>query len=351
MKKRYANLDKKLHTSPGSLLYTGSRQTELNIQLTQYSKDSFKRLELDCLADCLPDLSEDKVTWLHITGLNDIEELVDLADELDIHPLVMEDILDVTNDSKVEDYGDYLFVIGKNIFFNDKEEVKTDQISFLLYDNLMISFEETESDIFDNVYRRIQEATSIRKFDTDYLLYSLLDAVVDNYFFLIGHLGTTIDELEDKLLLNPDRELLDDIYTVKKDIIYIRNVIWPMRTLISNITRKPHHLIDESTVYYFRDIYDNIVQVVDLIETSRDISSGMLQTYLSSVGNKTNDIMKVLTIASTISIPLTFLTGVFGMNFKYFPILSWKYAYPAFWITSIMVTLAMISFFKKKDWI
>lgn len=351
MKDIYNKLDQKVHTTPGSFLYTGTRDTELKIRFSQYSKDKFQIIDLDSLDNFDYDADEYKVNWLHITGLNNIEELDGLTDQLEIHPLVMEDILDVSNDSKLEDYGDYLFTIAKNIFYNGDMEVKTDQISLLLYEDLVISLEEVDSGLFENVYKRIREASSIRKYNSDYLLYSLLDAIVDNYFFLIGQLGRTIDLLEDKLLLSPDKALLDDIYKVKRDIIYIRNILWPMRNLISNITRNYHTLIAEATVYYFRDIYDNIVQLVDLTETSREICSGMLGTYLSSVGNKTNEIMKVLTIASTISIPLTFLTGVYGMNFQHFPSLSWKYAYPAFWVTSALVTLAMIKFFQKKNWI
>lgn len=347
----YEQLDQKIHTSPGSFLYTGVRDTKLRIRLTQYSKEKFQMFELDSLDEFDFNLEDYRVNWIHITGLNDIEQLGDLSDQLGIHPLVMEDILDVSNDSKLEEYGDYLFSITKNIFYDEDEEVSTDQISLIFYERLIISFEEIDSGLFSNVYKRIREASSIRNYGSDYLIYALLDAIVDNYFLLIAQLGRTIDLLEDKLLLSPDKSLLDDIYRVKRDIIYIRNTIWPMRNLISNMTRNYHSLITESTVYYFRDIYDNIVQLVDLTETSREICSGMLGTYLSSIGNKTNEIMKVLTIASTISIPLTFLTGVYGMNFQHFPSLAWKYAYPVFWLASILVTLGMIRFFKKKDWI
>lgn len=349
MKKRYKSMNKKVHTTPGSLIYTGDKDSDLHISLLKYSKE-------ECNVETLSDFSKlnfdnNNVNWLRITGLNDTSKLNNLVDILNIHPLVMEDILEVSSMPKMENYDDYLFMVSKNIFFNKENELETTQISFILYENLVISFEENPTATFDNVKRRIIEGSNIRKYGADYLLYSLLDSVVDNYFLLIEHLGNTIDLLEDELLVNPSRNLLDKIYKVKRDIIYIRNVLWPMRNLVSSITRNDHNLIDEKTIYYFRDIYDHIVQVVDLTETSRDICSGMLDTYLSSVGNKTNDIMKVLTIVSTISVPLTFLTGVFGMNFKYFPTLEYRYAYPAFWIITLLIVILMSKFFKKKGWL
>lgn len=349
MKKRYKSMKKKVHTTPGSLIYTGDKDSDLHISLLKYSKE-------ECNVETLSDFSKlnfdnNNVNWLRITGLNDTSKLNNLVDILNIHPLVMEDILEVSSMPKMENYDDYLFMVSKNIFFNKENELETTQISFILYENLVISFEENPTATFDNVKRRIIEGSNIRKYGADYLLYSLLDSVVDNYFLLIEHLGNTIDLLEDELLVNPSRNLLDKIYKVKRDIIYIRNVLWPMRNLVSSITRNDHNLIDEKTIYYFRDIYDHIVQVVDLTETSRDICSGMLDTYLSSVGNKTNDIMKVLTIVSTISVPLTFLTGVFGMNFKYFPTLEYRYAYPAFWIITLLIVILMSKFFKKKGWL
>ncbi len=349
MKKRYKSMNKKVHTTPGSLIYTGDKDSDLHISLLKYSKE-------ECNVEIPSDFSklifdDNNVNWLRITGLNDTLELNNLVDFLNIHPLVMEDILEVSSMPKMENYDDYLFLVSKNIFFNEENELETTQISFILYENLVISFEENPTATFDNVKRRIIEGSNIRKYGADYLLYSLLDSVVDNYFLLIEHLGNTIDLLEDELLVNPSRNLLDKIYKVKRDIIYIRNVLWPMRNLVSSITRNDHNLIDEKTIYYFRDVYDHIVQVVDLTETSRDICSGMLDTYLSSVGNKTNDIMKVLTIVSTISVPLTFLTGVFGMNFKYFPTLEYRYAYPAFWIITLLIVILMSKFFKKKGWL
>jgi len=179
----------------------------------------------------------------------------------------------------------------------------------------------------------------------------LIDTIVDNYFSVIEAIGENLDEVEDKVLLNPQKDLLEDIYKLKKELIYVRRVLWPMRNVISSVAIKEYELIDGKTIYYFKDIDDHIVQMIDIVETYRDISTGILDTYLSSISNKTNDIMKVLTIYSTIFIPLTFIAGVYGMNFKYLPELNWKYGYISFWVISAIITGFLIRFFKKKEWL
>ena len=206
MKKKYKSMNKKVHTTPGSLIYTGDKDSDLHISLLKYSKE-------ECNVEIPSDFSklifdDNNVNWLRITGLNDTLELNNLVDFLNIHPLVMEDILEVSSMPKMENYDDYLFLVSKNIFFNEENELETTQISFILYENLVISFEENPTATFDNVKRRIIEGSNIRKYGADYLLYSLLDSVVDNYFLLIEHLGNTIDLLEDELLVNPSRNLL-----------------------------------------------------------------------------------------------------------------------------------------------
>jgi magnesium transporter len=198
---------------------------------------------------------------------------------------------------------------------------------------------------------RLKEGTNIRKNGADDLLYGLLDAIVDNYFLIVEDIGEKIDTVEDELLLNPKKEILQKIYTLKRDLIYIRNSLWPMRNVISSLSKNDYDLIDGKTIYYLRDVYDHVIQMIDIIETYRDICSGMLDTYLSSIGNKTNEVMKVLTIFSTIFIPLTFLAGVYGMNFRYLPELNWKYGYFSFWIISIIIIILMLRFFRKKDWL
>ncbi|HHX59842.1 MAG TPA: magnesium/cobalt transporter CorA [Epulopiscium sp.] len=204
---------------------------------------------------------------------------------------------------------------------------------------------------FDRIIERLKEGANIRKNGADDLLHALIDTIVDNYFSVIEAIGENLDEVEDKVLLNPQKDLLEDIYKLKKELIYVRRVLWPMRNVISSVAIKEYELIDGKTIYYFKDIDDHIVQMIDIVETYRDISTGILDTYLSSISNKTNDIMKVLTIYSTIFIPLTFIAGVYGMNFKYLPELNWKYGYISFWVISAIITGFLIRFFKKKEWL
>ena len=230
-------------------------------------------------------------------------------------------------------------------------ELEVEQFSFILFKDLVISFQQWDSKIFDSILSRLSEGSNIRKNGADDLLYALTDTIVDNYFLVVEKIGENIDEVEDIVLLNPKREVLQEIYKLKRDLIYIRKTLWPMRNAISSISKNDYDLVDEKTLYYFRDVYDHIIQMIDIIETYRDICSGMLDTYLSSISNKTNDIMKVLTIFSTIFIPLTFIAGVYGMNFRYLPELNWKYGYASFWIISAVITGFLLRFFKKKNWL
>lgn len=350
MTKESKNIAKTVNTPPGSLIYVGEQKVEdVKITYTKYNNSEFERKEIPDLDEFFND-DEDKVRWLDIIGLHDTDLVNEVGQRLKIHPLVIEDILNTSHNPKFEDYDDYIFLVTKIMYFNDNEELETEQISFILFKDKLISFQDLESEVFNNILNRLKEGTNIRKNGADDLLYALLDSIVDNYFLIIEDIGEKIDVLEDELLLSPNRLLLQKIYILKRDLIYIRNSLWPMRNVISSLSKNDYDLIDGKTIYYMRDVYDHIIQMIDIIETYRDICSGMLDTYLSSIGNKTNEVMKVLTIFSTIFIPLTFLAGVYGMNFKYLPELNWKYGYLSFWIISIIIIGFMIRFFKKKDW-
>lgn len=320
-----------------------------SIILTQYNSKDYSRKNISDLEEFFQKSDYD-INWLSIIGLDNEKLLEDLANGLGLHPLVKEDILNTTESPKLLDYDDYLFLVIKKMFYNEEDELDTEQISFLLYKERLVSFEERESKIFNSALTRLVEGTNIRKNGTDDLLYALIDSVVDDYYLVIEELGKKIDVVEDKLLANPKKELLEEIYILKKDLIFIRNTLWPMRNVISSLSKNDYELIDGKTIYYLRDVYDNTIQMIDIVETYRDICSGMLDTYLSSIGNKTNEVMKVLTIFSTIFIPLTFLAGVYGMNFKYLPELGWKYGYLSFWMISLVMIAIMIRFFRKKDW-
>lgn len=352
MFKQVSDLKNTVDTVPSDPVYIGEKKVEeIKFIRTEYNGDEFHRREIKDTGNILGESSPEKTQWLQIIGLHDVELISELGDELKLHPLTIEDTLNMSQHPKLEEFGDYIFINTKNIFMDQEGGLDTEQISFILRDNTLITFEENKSDVFDVMIRRLKEGSTIRRHKSDILLYSLLDAIVDDYFLIVGRISEKIDIVEDELLTNPSRDLLQEIYEIKRNLIYMRKVLWPMRNIVSNISKTDYEDISEKTIYYFRDVYDHIIQMIDIVETYRDICSGMLDTYLSSIGNKTNDVMKVLTIFSTISVPLTFLTGVYGMNFAYQPELKWKYSYLIFWVLSIGITAAMLKYFRDKDWI
>jgi magnesium transporter len=216
----------------------------------------------------------------------------------------------------------------------------------------VFSFQEFEGDVFDQVRERIQAGKgNIRKQGADYLVYALIDAIVDSYFLILEQIGDSSEDIEHKLMEEPKKEVLQAIYNLKREMIYLSNSIWPLREVIGNLTRADSTLIKQNTGLYLRDVYDHIIQIIDIIESYRDIMTGMLDTYLSSISNKTNDVMKVLTIFSTMFIPLTFLAGIYGMNFKYFPELDMPWAYPVFWIITLIIMVGMLGYFRRKKWL
>lgn len=352
MSKDEKNISRNINPPPESAVNEGEEKTKpTKMFYTKYDSKDIQRKKIEKIDEFIYDKQEGKVQWLNIIGLQDTNLIQKLCEALEVHPLVIEDILNTGQAVKFGDYDDYLFVNTKSIIFNKEDELDTEQISFLLFKNLLISFQESESTIFKPLIKQLAEGTYIRKNDADDLLYGLLDNIVDHYFIILEELGDEIDTVEDELLFNPTREVLHKIYILKRDLIFIRNTLWSMRNLLSTLSKNEFDLIDEKATRYFRDVYDNAIQIIDIMETYRDICSGMLDTYLSSIANKTNDVMKILTIYSTIFIPLSFLAGVFGMNFEYMPELNWKYSYPVFWLVSIIITIMMIRFFKKKDWL
>ena len=318
---------------------------------TRYNSEYFYSKDIIEIDDFL-DASEHGIKWLNVTGLEDESLIINIGNRLNIHSLVLKDIFNIELNPKIADYEDYLFLITKTTQYLD-EKLVTKQISFILFKDKLISFSEAASEIFLGANDSIEDMHNIRKNGPDDLLYYLLDQIVDNYFTTIETIGEGIDDLEDYLLDNrdnPTKEFLSRVYSIKRQLIFMRSLLYHMRNVTSSLSKNEFNLIDGKTIYYLRDINDQIIQIIDLVETYRDVCSNMLDTYLSSIGNKTNEVMKVLTIFSSIFIPLTFLAGVYGMNFKYFPEINWKYGYLGFWVISFLLIGFMIRFFKKKGW-
>jgi magnesium transporter len=290
---------------------------------------------------------------MNVDGLHQVEILEKLGECYGLHPLVLEDILNTDQRPKMEDYGEYIYIVLKALDYNDKSnEIETEQISLILGSNFVFSFQEREGDTFDPIRERIRNGKGrIRSMGADYLAYALVDSIVDNYFIILEKLGEKIEFLEDKLVSHPTPETLQTIHHLRREMIFLRKAVWPLREVINSLERGESSLVKESTRLYLRDVYDHTIQTIDTIETYRDMVSGMLDIYLSSVSNRLNSVMKVLTIIATIFMPLTFLAGVYGMNFKYMPELGWRWGYPLIWLIMVGIGVLMLIFFRKKKWL
>jgi len=339
---------------PGSLVHVGERKVDKpRITIIDYDADHFLEKEVDSVEECFPFHATSTMTWINIDGVHDPDLINRLGTAYGLHPLILEDIMTTSQRPKMEDLGSSLYVVLKMLELGGKgEEIVTDQLSLVLGANYVVSFQERPGDMFDPVRERLRLGKGrIRKQGADYLAYSLLDAVVDHYFVVLENLGEKIEALEDELVSDPRQETLHKIHALKREMIFLRKSIWPLREVVAKLERSESDLVREATGIFFRDVYDHTIQVIDNIETFRDMLSGMLETYLSSVSNRMNQVMKVLTIIATIFIPLTFLAGVYGMNFKHMPELEWKYGYFLVWGVMIALGAGMAVLFRRKKWL
>ena len=339
--------------APGTLVHIGRERTEkVRISLIDYNEADFEEKEITNIED--PSLFKDRstVSWINIDGVHDTSIIERIGKEFGLHPLIQEDIVNTGQRPKSEDFDSYIFVTLKMIYNKENNgEIIAEQVSLILGQNFVISFQEQEGDVFEIIRERIRTGKGrIRKEGADYLMYALLDAIVDNYFIILENLGEKIELLEDKLVKNPTPKTLQAIHNMKRDTLFLRKAIWPLREIISGLSKCESRLIKDATGVYLRDVYEHMIQVIDTVETFRDMISGILDVYLSSISNRMNEVMKVLTIFAAIFIPLTFIAGIYGMNFRYMPELEWHYGY--FGVLALMglVAISLIIFFKKKRW-
>jgi magnesium transporter len=339
---------------PGTLVYLGGIKAEsVRVTYIDYCEQNFQEKQVSNIGECLKLKDTPTVSWINIDGVHDVELIEKLGKGFELHPLILEDILSTGQRPKFEDYEKYIFIVLKMLSYDDESQsVKVEQVGLILGPNYVISFQERIGDVFEHVRDRIRNAKGrIRKMGADYLAYVLLDAIVDNYFGILERFGEKIESLEDELVESPTEKTLQQIHSLKREMIALRKSVWPLRELISGLQRSESDLIKESTGIYLRDVYDHTIQIIDTIESHRDMVSGMLDIYLSSLSNKMNAVMKVLTIIATLFIPLTFVAGIYGMNFKYMPELEWRWAYPVVWLIMIAVAAVMLFYFRKKKWL
>ncbi|HSR88207.1 MAG TPA: magnesium/cobalt transporter CorA [Pontiella sp.] len=338
---------------PGTPVYTGEKSDEpIHIHVMQYSPDLLEEKEIENIEDAFGYIEAQPTSWINIDGIHKPDIIADIGKRAGLHPLLIEDILHTHQRPKIDDQGSCLYLVVRMLrVHSERQDILSEQISFVLINNTLISFQESPGDVFDDVRERIRKNQGrVRKMGADYLLYSLMDAVVDNYFRVLEQLGERIEAIEAALMEDPYPELLNQIYANKRELLYIRKAVWPLREAIGTLERSESELIQKGTQAYLRDLYDHAIQVIDTIESFRDMLSGVQDLYLSSLGNKTNQVMKVLTIIATIFIPITFVAGIYGMNFNTMPELQWRYGYAAVWAVMLLLVAVMLVYFRRKKW-
>lgn len=353
-KKPSPRIKRKAGLPPGSLVHIGKRKIEtVRVSLIAYNLNAFSEKVCKNLEESFPAKESDLISWINIDGLHDTETIAAIGNHFQLHPLLLEDILNTIQRPKLEEYDQHLFLSLKMLYTSTEENlISSEQISFVLGKNWVLSFQEKEGDIFEAVRTRLRESKgNIRKKGADYLLYRLIDAIVDNYFFVTEHINEVTEMLEEKVLKTTEKDIMLEIQQAKKQLIYLRKAVNPLREAILSLQKNDIDFIEEGTTRYLRDVYEDIIQIYESIDTQRDILNSVADVYLSGISNRTNQVMKVLTIIATIFIPLTFIVGVYGMNFDHMPELHWKNGYFAIWGIMIAVILVMIVYFKRKKWI
>lgn len=349
MKKRKT----KIGLPPGTPVYVGEkREVAARITVIDYDEDQFQEKGISQLEECCGLKDSSSVSWVNVDGIHNAELIDALGNKFDLHPLVVEDILHPGQRPKMEDFESSLFMVFNMLTFDDEtNEIVSEQVSLVLAEHYVLSFQERPGDIFDLIRDRLRNGKGrIRKMKADYLAYSLLDTVVDNYFLILEKVGSRIEDLEEVLINNPKPETMQEIHRLKREMLFLRKSVWPLRELIAGIEKSESPLIMKSTMKYLRDVYDHTIQIIDTVETFRDMLSGLHDTYLTVISNRMNEIMKVLTIIATLFIPLTFIAGIYGMNFEFMPELKWPLGYLFVWIVMITIAFFMIMYFKRKKW-
>jgi magnesium transporter len=338
---------------PGSLVYVGDKTAErATITIVEFGEGVFREKVVASIDGCVP-TDPSTVTWIDVDLVHQVDLVAGIGECFGLHPLIVEDILNTDQRPKMEDFGNYLYVVLRALTCNgDKCGLETEQVSLVLGRNYVISFQEKAGAVFGKVRDRIRAGKGrIGKSGADYLAYSLLDTVVDNYFIVLESIGERIEILEDALVTSPASSTLRGIHVLKRDLIFLRRSVWPLREVLNGLQREETALVSVSTRVYLRDVYDHTIHAIDTLETFRDMISGMIDIYLSSLSNRLNEVMKVLTMIATIFIPLTFIAGVYGMNFRHMPELEWPWGYPAVLTLMASVCVFMLFYFRRKKWL
>ena len=340
--------------SPGTLLHIGERRLETaRLELISYTPEQLERRDDLTPDDALEGCRSPGVHWVNLLGIHDVPLVEQLGRGFGLNSLALEDLLDTDHRPKAENFGDSLLIVLKILSFEKTgDRLTSEQVSIALTDKAVLSIQEQPGDVFDGVRERLRSPRGRhRQRGADYLAYSLIDSVVDSYFPILERLGELLVDIEEELADRPQRATLQRIHALKRDLMIVRKAVWPLREVVSGLEREGSELIDERTIPFLRDLYEHLVQIIDTTEILRDSVSGLLDLYLSSISQRTNEVMKVLTVVATIFIPLTFLVGVYGMNFDYMPELRWRWGYPALWLVMLVCVVGMLIAFWRKKWL
>ena len=337
---------------PGTLFYNGEERNDVvKITLIEYNETEYFEQDFFDLSDCMDHVKPNMVKWINVDGIHQTDIVEQICKKYNVHALTMEDIVHVDQRPKFEDYDHYVFAVMKMISYTD--EVSSEQLGIILLENTVISFQEPNGgDAFDIIRTRLRQAKGrVRRLGADYLAYALMDAVVDCYFTAIEKIGDKVEQIEEEIIAATDKKSLMDLYHLKREMIYLRKQVWPMRDMINNMIRSETTLINPASDIYLRDLSDHVTRIIDTVETYRDLLSGIMDIYLSTNANKMNEVMKVLTIMSSIFIPVTFIAGVYGMNFDNMPELHTKNGYFVTWGVMITLIIGLLIYFRRKKWL
>lgn len=337
---------------PGTLVYNGKITSErVKITLIEYNETDYFEREFYDLSECMNHVKTGMVKWLNIEGIHRTELVEAIGKHYELHPLTQEDIVHIDQRPKFEEYENYALAIMKMITFDG--HIHAEQLSLVLVGETVISFQEPlGGDVFDVIRTRIRQAKGrVRKLGSDYLFYCLIDAVVDSYFTIIEKIGDSVEEIEEEIMNNESKQSLKKLYELKRELIFLRKQVWPMRDMINNMIRSESDFITDNTHIFLRDLLDHSTRIIDTVETYRDLLSGIMDVYLSNASNRMNEIMKFLTIMSSIFIPVTFVAGVYGMNFEHMPELRSPIGYGVVWVIMIIMMVGQLIFFRKKKWL
>ncbi|HKP00358.1 MAG TPA: magnesium/cobalt transporter CorA [Nitrospiraceae bacterium] len=343
---------KKTGLPPGTLVHIGEKKTD-KVTITAFRYAGVRCDEYQLLSvDELTPPADESVTWVNVSGVHRTDILESFGKQFQLHSLLLEDIANTDQRPKLDDYETCLFLVLKMLSVTDRQDIVVEQVSLVFGRNFVLSFQENGTDVFTSVRDRLRGGKGrLRQSGSDYLFYALVDAIVDQYFAVVEVLGEKIEELQDLVVSDPKPETLHKIHALKRQLLFLRRAVWPLREVTNNLSRSECPFLQESTKVFFRDVYDHVVQIVDTIETLREMVSASLDIYLSSISYRLNAVMKVLTIITTIFMPLTFIVGIYGMNFEHMPELKWEWGYPLVVGVMVMIAIAMLGFFIRKRWI